>query len=239
MMSDADLIRDVLAGDGEVFGTLVTRYQQGVYALVWARVKDFASAEDLTQEAFITAYEQLPKLRDPATFPAWLRRIAVNRARMWLHRHSRREVKGDLGMVPAADREVTGLREEIARILISLPEEKRRVAILCYMDGVSRKDVARLFDVPEATLRKRLHDTKKLLQKRIVDAAEKNLEEHLLPRDFASRCICACRRAMDARRREVISMSKYKKKCDCGCLPQAKAKGKKNTESKSGKRGGK
>ena len=119
--------------------------------------------------------------------------------------------------------------EEIARILISLPEEKRRVAILCYMDGVSRKDVARLFDVPEATLRKRLHDTKKLLQKRIVDAAEKNLEEHLLPRDFASRCICACRRAMDARRREVISMSKYKKKCDCGCLPQAKAKGKKNT----------
>ena len=117
-----------------------------------------------------------------------------------------------------------------------MPEKKRQVAILCHVDGASRKGAARFLGVPEATLRKRLHDAKRVLQRRIVEAAEKNLEEHLLPRDFASRCICECKRAVDAKRKEIMSMTAEKKAdCGCGCrLPsRGKTKGKGKVEEKA------
>ena len=75
-------------------------------------------------------------------------------------------------------------------------------------------------------MRKRLHDAKRLLQRRIVEAAEKSLEEHLLPRDFASRCVCGCKRAVDANRKEMTPMATDKKDCVCGCWLSAKTKGK-------------
>jgi len=202
---DATLIQAALAGTVEAFGPLVTRYQAGVYALALSMVRDPASAEDVTQEAFLAAYKRLSELRDPALFAPWLRRIAANAARTWLRRHARGEVLGDMNQNLAAEgADRRGLHGEIAEILASLPEKKRQVAILCYLDGVSRKEAARFLGVPEATLRKRLHDAKRLLQKRIVEVAEKNLEEHLLPRHFASRCVCACRRALAAKRKGVM-----------------------------------
>lgn len=89
--SDRTVIRAALAGNVDAFGPLVDRYQEGVYAAVWSMVRDFASTEDIAREAFITAYRRLSDLRDPAAFPARLRRIAVNAARMWLREQSSRE----------------------------------------------------------------------------------------------------------------------------------------------------
>jgi RNA polymerase sigma factor (sigma-70 family) len=215
--TDAALIHAVLAGNSDAFRLLVERYQAGAYALVWSIVHDFASAEDITQEAFITAYTRLSGLRDPEAFPAWLRQIAVNTARMWLRKQRDRETTADLGRVAASDCGGRGgLSEEITRILESLPEKKRQVAVLCYLDEFSRRDAARVLGVTEGALRKRLHDAKRMLQKRIVEVAEKNLEEHLLPRGFASHCICACKRA-DTRRRHMKSTDTERKNCGCGC----------------------
>jgi RNA polymerase sigma-70 factor (ECF subfamily) len=236
--SDTTLIRAVLTGNTEAFGPLVERYQESVYALAWSIVRDFASAQDIAQEAFVTAYTRLSELREPACFAGWLRQIAGNTARMWLREDSGRKAAGDVEEMVAPGVGEGGLVEEVARVLASLPEKKRQVAILCHVDGVSRKDAARFLGVPEATLRKRLHDAKRVLQRRIVEAAEKNLEEHLLPRDFANRCICECKRAVDAKRKEIMSMNTEKKTdCGCGCrLPsrgKTKDKGKVEDKSKS------
>ena len=238
MKSDATLIRAVLAGNVDAFGPLVARYQEGVYALVWSVVRDFAAAEDIAQEAFITAYSRLSELRNPAVFAAWLRRIAANTARMWLRKHAGREVPGDMDQVVApSDTAGGGLRKEIAEILASLPEKKREVAILCYLDGVSRKDAARFLGVPEATLRKRLHDAKRMLQRRIIEAAERSFTEHLLPRDFADRCVCGCKRSLDAKRKEVMSMTAKKSSCRCGCRANSKTRtsGRAKRKSKTSK----
>ena len=59
--------------------------------------------------------------------------------------------------------------------------------------------------------------------RRIVKAAERSMEDHLLPRGFAGRCICACNRALEAKQKEVLSMT-VKKDCGCGCQPPAKKK---------------
>ena len=225
--SDRTLIRTVLAGNVDAFGPLVARYQEAVYAVVWSMVRDFASTEDIAQEAFITAYTRLSELRDPAAFPAWLRRIAANAARMWLRGRSGRDTTLNMDHLVASKNGVSaGLRQEVAEILASLPQKKREVAILCYLDGVSRRDAARFLGVSEGALRKRLHDAKRLLQRRIVEAAEKSLEEHLLPRGFASRCVCGCKRAAGASRKEMRSMATDKKNCVCGCWLSAKTKSK-------------
>jgi RNA polymerase sigma factor (sigma-70 family) len=224
--SDSSFVSAVLAGNLDAFGPLVTRYQEPVYALVWSIVRDPAAAEDVVQEAFITAYRRLSELRDPNVFAPWLRRIAVNTARMWLRRDGRRgEAAGEMDEMPApSEAPGAGLREEIAEILASLPEKKRGAAMLCFRDGVSRKDAARLLGIQEAALRKRLHDAKRVLQRRIVEVARRSFSEHLLPVDFAERCVCGCKRAREVKRKEVTPMKTGKSTCGCGCLPVDKPK---------------
>jgi RNA polymerase sigma-70 factor (ECF subfamily) len=231
LKSDATLIQEVLSGDGDAFGSLVARYQQSVFTLVGSMVHDLDAAEDITQEAFIAAYTQLPELRDSRRFTAWLRKIATNTARMWQRKHSDSKSRGTVDQEISLETGDRGLNEVISKVLASLPETKRQVAILCYMDGFSRKDVARFLGVPESTLRKRLFDTKRVLQRRIVEAVEKNLEEHLLPKNFAQQCVCACKRARQKKteaRKEVPAMrankDSKKKDCGCGCLPKGKTK---------------
>jgi RNA polymerase sigma-70 factor (ECF subfamily) len=195
--SDAALVSAVLGGSEDAYSSLVGRYNKSVYATVWSIVHDSTTAEDITQDVFISAFTRLSQLRDPAAFAAWLRRITVNAARMWLRRRPSPEVANDMdSFVDSKTRGDCGLHEEVTAALNSLPETKREVAALCYMDGVSRKDAAKFLGVNESTLRKRLHDAKRLLQRRLVEAAEQSMEEHLLPRGFESRCICACRRAL-------------------------------------------
>ena len=235
--SDSTLVGSVLAGNVEAFGPLVTRYQEAVYAQAWSVVRDFAAAEDVAQEAFITAYRRLSELRAPSAFAAWLRRIAANTARMWLRKKSRREGPGEMDEMEApGEPPGAGLREEVGAILASLPEKKREAAILCYRDGLSRKDAARFLGIREATLRKRLYDAKRVLQRRIVAAAQRNLAEHLLPTDFAQRCVCGCKRALEAQRKEVMSMTTKKSHCGCGCLSAGKrrARGKAQSKPKTG-----
>jgi RNA polymerase sigma-70 factor (ECF subfamily) len=218
--TDAAVINSVLAGNVNAFELLVKRYYKSIYAMAWSVVHDSMSAEDIAQEVFIAAFTRLSQLRDPAAFAPWLRRITANTARMWLRGQQSRELASNMGTLADTRTVEPGpIDEEIRAALNSLPKSKREVAVLCYMDGIMRKDAARFLGVNESTLRKRLHDAKKLLQKRIVEAAERNLEKHLLPRGFESRCICACERALDAKRKEVLSMTAKKKDCLCGCLP--------------------
>jgi RNA polymerase sigma factor (sigma-70 family) len=237
--SDSTIVKEVLAGNVEAFGPLVRRYQEAVYALAWSVVRDFTAAEDVAQEAFLTAYIRLPQLRDPSAFPAWLRRIAANAARVWLRENGRQETSSEMDRVEVpSERPGAVLREEIAEILASLPQKKREVAILCYRDGLSRKEAARFLGIPEGTLRKRLHDAKRVLQRRVVEAAQRALSEHLLPSDFAHRCVCGCKRALEAKRKEVMSMTARKTNCGCGCLPlgsKAKPRGKAKRRSQTSK----
>ncbi|MHC4470876.1 MAG: RNA polymerase sigma factor [Planctomycetota bacterium] len=240
-MTDSDLILSAVDGDLDAFGALVERYQHVVYAVALSIVGEYSAAEDVAQETFLTAFTRLSQLRDPGSFPSWLRRIAVNAARMWLRNRKPGEALPETGL--AATKVEGGLRSEVASALASLPEQKRQVAILCYLDGVKRREAALFFGVTEVTLRKRLHDAKRLLQRRIVKAAERAFEQHLLPKDFVRRCICGCELALDTeKRREADPMPEKEKRkknekddCRCGCRPESakKAEGDRKREKRA------
>jgi RNA polymerase sigma factor (sigma-70 family) len=203
---EEDLLRRSAVGDAGAFGEIVRIYQSPVYALALRIVKDPGAAADVAQETFIAAYAALGDLRSGEAFPSWLRTIARNKAlarRREQERLAPLDAAGALQAPPgvpkaeaAAERaESEAFRDGIRRVVDSLSEALRVPVLLCYLDGVSTADAARFLGVKEGTLRKRLHDGKKKLQERIVKMAEKTLQEYRLPRDFARRCICGCRRA--------------------------------------------
>ena len=71
-ISDGVIVRQCLKGDRDAFSLLVEKYQNAVYGLCYHMVGNFADAQDLAQEAFIRAYLDLVKIRDPARFSGWL-----------------------------------------------------------------------------------------------------------------------------------------------------------------------
>ena len=189
-----------------MFGEIVRRYQYLVYAAALQIVKDPAAAQDIAQETFISAFASLKDLRSLEAFPPWLRKIARNKALAWRKEEDRLSPLEEAGVLRAPTeasemekederKEADAFRAEVRRIVSSLSDALRFPLLLCYLDGVPTAEAARFLGITEGAIRKRLHDGKKKLQERIVRMAEKTMQEVRLPRDFARRCICGCRRA--------------------------------------------
>ena len=94
---DIQLIQRVLDGDDTAFSALVRKYQKPVHALVWRKIGDFHIAEDITQDTFLKAYQNLSTLKEPQRFASWLYVIAANYCKMWLRKKRFRgnDIRGD------------------------------------------------------------------------------------------------------------------------------------------------
>ena len=203
---EIDLVRKAKGGDTAAFTVMIRRYQNLVYATAFRILKDPALAEDVAQEAFVTAFRSLQDLRTESSFPPWLRKIARNLALTSRKEQRRFGALEEAGILqsPSADagqeaererREADAFGEEVGRIVSSLSASLRFPVLLCHIDNLSTRDAARFLGITEGALRKRLHDGKKKLQERIVRMAEKSFQMYRLPPDFAKRCICGCRRS--------------------------------------------
>ena len=82
--TDVALIRRTLDGDNTAFTQLVRKYQKPVHALVWRKIGDFHIAEEITQDTFLKAYQNLETLKEPQRFSSWLYVIATRRCVAWL-----------------------------------------------------------------------------------------------------------------------------------------------------------
>jgi len=147
--TDSQLIDRILQGDKNAFAQLVTRYKGAVYGLAFHKVKNFADAEDIAQEAFLEAYKCLGNLRDKSKFANWLSSITANRCKMWLRRHHRNvisleasiENQDDYGVLRIPDTHPTpdeayekkSLRESVMKAIGLLPEKQRLVITLFYI----------------------------------------------------------------------------------------------------------
>ncbi|MCL5884651.1 MAG: RNA polymerase sigma factor [Deltaproteobacteria bacterium] len=210
---EIDLLRKSARGDAASFGEIVRRYKHLVYAAALQIVKDPAAAQDVAQETFISAFEALKDLRSLEAFPPWLRKIARNKALAWRKEQDRLAPLEDAGVLPSPleasameteteCNEADAFQAEVRKVVSSLSDTLRFPLLLCYLDDVPTAEAARFLGISEGAVRKRLHDGKKKLQERIVRMAEKSFQEYRLPRDFAKRCICGCRRARQAKAEE-------------------------------------
>jgi len=197
---DPVLIRAALAGDKGSLERLLRKYQNPVFALVLARLGNVSAAEEITQDVLVHAWQKLHQLRSLDRFPGWLRSITHRQCGIWL-RSKRREsgrrallhdqMRGRLsegGRPPFANED----QLNVASMIAQLPESLRAAAVLCLERELSPSEAAKMLGLKPATLRKRLHDARAALQRRIVEKAEATLQVGLLPKDFAQRCVCRC-----------------------------------------------
>ena len=160
-----DLVNRARARDREAFEMLVEQHATQTYRLA-AAIVGAADAADVTQEAFVAAWQQLPKLRDGGAFPAWLRRICVNRSRNWLRARGRRPQavldladEATAAVLPDARADFRGAAE--ARAVLepafeALSPDQRAILALHYSMGFSIAEAADALGVRVGTAKSRL-----------------------------------------------------------------------------------
>ena len=154
-------------GDRDAYGRIIVASQNAVTAVALAITRDVHTSEDIAQEAFLSAWHHLPRLKNPSSFLPWLRQITRNLAHDHLRGRRNRMLDGevaDLAIQHAADPDGCPLeqaldaeRDAVAADLISeLPAESREALLLYYREGQSSKQVAMLLGLSDAAVRKRL-----------------------------------------------------------------------------------
>jgi RNA polymerase sigma-70 factor, ECF subfamily len=175
--TDDVLIQQTRRGDREAFGRLVYRYREGTVNVVYRMCGDAQLAEDAAQDAFIRAWEALPRYRHRGTFKAWLYRIALNCARDTLRR---RRPTADVELLPLTS-EAPGperhvLRREraalVQKAVLQLPEASRAALILREYEGLSYKEIAQTLDLPLGTVMSRLHYARSRLREILIPLME-------------------------------------------------------------------
>jgi RNA polymerase sigma-70 factor (ECF subfamily) len=155
------------AGDEAAFTELVGRYSPRLRYYLRKMLGPGGAVEDTLQEVWFDVFRAVPRLADAGAFPAWLYRLARDRAFRQLRRRRpphRPVLEGDL----AADQDDDFSAEDAARIhaaLDELPHEHREVLVLRFLEGMSYDDVARVIGCPLGTVRSRLHYAKRALRR--------------------------------------------------------------------------
>ena len=172
-LHDAELIQRTLAGDESAFGFLVDKYKGSVHALAYRKLGDFHTAEEITQDTFLKAYQKLSTLKDPACFPGWLYVIAARCCISWLRQNrlqieSFDSVKGEINAQSWAKYADARLREEVHNALESLPESERTVLTLYYMAGMTCEEIGRFIGTSCGAIRDRLYRARMRLKEELT-----------------------------------------------------------------------
>jgi RNA polymerase sigma-70 factor (ECF subfamily) len=154
-------------GDEAAFAELVARYSPRLRYFLRKMLDDVPAAEDALQDVWLDVYRGVGRLADPAALPAWLYRIARDRAWRMLRgkqRNSRPLMESDWIDV----NDTTFPIEEAARVhagLGALPPDQREVLVLRFLEELSYEDIARIVGCPVGTVRSRIHYAKGALRR--------------------------------------------------------------------------
>ena len=171
LRSVADLVLAAQDDDRDAFGELVERFERAVFATAWRRLRNYAEAQELTQEVFVQALRKIRHLRQPECFGGWLRtitaRLAINRA---VRRSAAISTEPETMAAACIERETpltkalnqersTQVRESLDR----LRPLDRDTLVAFYVKGQSLIEISNEFDSPVGTIKRRLHVARKRL----------------------------------------------------------------------------
>jgi RNA polymerase sigma-70 factor, ECF subfamily len=175
----AACVEDARRGDRYAMNALMQTYQEDIYRMVYYRTRCQMDAEDLTQEIFLKAFNNLTKLKDTATFRSWLYRIAVNRVNDY---HRKRKFmslfitvsneedephQGDMGYTPADALDQVMNKEfwqEVGVFMKHLSRLEREVFQLRFMDNLGIAEICQVLKRNESTVKTHLYRAIKKFQ---------------------------------------------------------------------------
>lgn len=182
---EAAIVRKVLGGDANAFETLVLEYEKNVYNIALRMTGNSEDAADMTQEAFIKAYNSLQSFRGDSKFSVWLYRIVSNVCLDFLRSKNRRPTvslsvvddDGEDAQLDVADesqspellldRKLT--RDSVRRGLDSLPPDYRQILLLREIQGLSYDEIAQALSLEVGTVKSRIFRARKRLCTFLID----------------------------------------------------------------------
>jgi len=185
-LRDEDIVTRVLAGETALFEIVMRRYNQRIYRISRAILRDDGEAEDVMQDAYVRAYEHLDQFAGRAAFSTWLTRIAVHEA---LARKRRRGRYDDLDALqttygdsmptlkssapsPETDAATSETRRLLEGAIEALPEAYRTIVVLREVEEMSVAETAASLGVTEAVVKTRLHRAHAMLRKELYTRAQ-------------------------------------------------------------------
>ncbi len=174
------LVERAMHGDEAAFDALIERVGNQLHSVARRILRDPYLAEDATQRALLDAWQNLPQLRDPDRFEAWVYRLLVNAC----HAEARREGRhrGNLRLLtfdgPVVPDHATGVatQQQLDQAFRRLGVEHRTVVVLVHYVGLSQAEAAAAMGTPTGTVRSRLHYALKYLREAFE--AEARLERN-------------------------------------------------------------
>jgi RNA polymerase sigma-70 factor, ECF subfamily len=170
--ADEDLVLQCQNGSASAFETLVRNHQQMIHALTFRMTGSVADAEDLAQETFIRAYEQVGRFNGRAKFSTWLYSIAVHACLNWRRDEVRRfqahAACAEEMFAQNSESEISPAENETAQhaqtALMKLPAKQRAAIVLTIYDGLNHAEAAKVLRCSETTISWRVFAAKRKLK---------------------------------------------------------------------------
>ncbi len=180
--ADIGIVRAVQEGDVAAFDQLILKYRERLFGVIYNMTSNREDASDLTQDAFIKAFQSINRFQGQSSFFTWLYRIGINSTLTHLRKNRLRtffslekvdeedrqsaEVIEALTDKSGADRDVFvhELQEKLNEAMQKLSIKHRTVVTLFEIDGLSHQEIAEVMNCSVGTVRSRLHYAKQLLQ---------------------------------------------------------------------------
>ncbi|KAA3441578.1 RNA polymerase subunit sigma [Mesorhizobium sp. SARCC-RB16n] len=178
---DLTLAKRAMARDGAAFRTIIKRHNQRLYRIARGVVRNDGEAEDIVQEAYVTAFAHLESFRGDASLGTWLSRIVINEALGRLRKRRRTAATPvnpqaeiiQFPLNPSDDPERTMAQRQILalveRATDNLPDLYRMVFVARVIEGLSIEETSELLGVRPETVKTRLHRARVLLRKALDD----------------------------------------------------------------------
>ncbi|HLI85472.1 MAG TPA: sigma-70 family RNA polymerase sigma factor [Bryobacteraceae bacterium] len=171
MLVDFELIKRAQGGDSAAFNEIVLAYRKRILGTITRLIARPEDVEDVAQEVFLRLYFSLDQLRTPEVFEPWLYRLTVNAAYDYLRKQRRRQeyrmsdlseqqmIMADAlagGRADQDQREASKTRETVDALLGAVSEADRILLVLKELDGLSLKELEKIYNINENALKVRL-----------------------------------------------------------------------------------
>lgn len=180
-------------GDAGAFGRLVEAYHAAAIAYAASLLRDYDLADDAAQEAFVVVHRELPALRDPKAFPAWLRKVVFTQAdRLMRRREFQRATVAETTAQASHDPSPAERLEKVERAaavhtaIAKLPEAERQVVLMFYLADRSHAAIARFLGITPNAVKTRLYAARRKLRVALEQLVEDAARAEYLKRKRGS-----------------------------------------------------
>ncbi|MCZ8537462.1 sigma-70 family RNA polymerase sigma factor [Paenisporosarcina quisquiliarum] len=168
-MGDLEIVKRAIAGDDESFLLVMQVNKEGLYRTAFAFLRNEHDALEAMQEVIYRAYKNMHKVKEPSYVKTWLTRIMMNYCQDQLKKKKRFTINETLNEISIDDGTV---QLELQEALKKLSEQEQQLVYMKYFQDTKIKDIAVMENIPEGTVKSRLHKILKTLRQHLTEKGE-------------------------------------------------------------------